>query len=354
MPKIFDRTNEELGFGVKRINENIWFKHQQGLLLRMANTDYGRDLLCIPKGFPKIYRIEKNSITTILDAQMGLLKTDFRIGAKWANVIRYRWKEFQEYASYFYEGNPLKLPILLPVAPLTKYRNDTLTVYPDPSPETTTVDGEANQNTETTWDAARDGAGDAASDSTSSVNTSQVYKDASPRFDIARGFFLFDTSALGSGATISAAVMSLVLSAKVNNENDGLDYIVTTLTAPASNTAIVAGDYDSIAGLTGAMTAQSNTVDIGTLTADSTTYNDLTMNATGRSNVSKTGVTKFGIAEGHDAEDTALSDAGTIENSTRTLMAEASGTSTDPKLVITYTPGSAVTKRLLGILGVGQ
>ena len=92
--KIFDRPDEAIG-RIVRVNENQWFKDQKGILLQLANTDYGRDLLCIPKSYGKIFKIGKNHIFHSPRMENGVLKYDwdFRVGAKWANVIRYRWEE---------------------------------------------------------------------------------------------------------------------------------------------------------------------------------------------------------------------------------------------------------------------
>lgn len=93
---------------MKLIKEDLWFKQQQRMLLWMANTDYGRDLLCIKKKFPKIIEIGKNHITCLSNIKKvnGLYHiqktTAFKVGAKWANVIRYRWPEFQQYAQVYY------------------------------------------------------------------------------------------------------------------------------------------------------------------------------------------------------------------------------------------------------------
>ena len=54
MPKIFD--NKEIQ--ERRLNEDKWFFINQPLLLWLANTDYGRDLLCIPKQYNEIIDIK--------------------------------------------------------------------------------------------------------------------------------------------------------------------------------------------------------------------------------------------------------------------------------------------------------
>ena len=45
-----------------QMEENLWFEIHQPLLLAMANTNFGRDLLCIPKEYPKAVKMTKNSV----------------------------------------------------------------------------------------------------------------------------------------------------------------------------------------------------------------------------------------------------------------------------------------------------
>ena len=62
MAKFYDRTDKELGQQVIRVPEDIWFEDQQFILLQLANTDYGKDLLCIPREYKNIFKIGKNHI----------------------------------------------------------------------------------------------------------------------------------------------------------------------------------------------------------------------------------------------------------------------------------------------------
>lgn len=136
MPKFYNDPTIEL----QRLNENMWFKFNQKLLLGIANTKAGRDLLCIPQEYPQIVLIKKNCVHALVknDGTTATLIADFRIGAKFANVIRYRWDAFNAMARYYVNAD-------LFASPLTRYAMSvhaaTLTAYPDPNVETTTVDG---------------------------------------------------------------------------------------------------------------------------------------------------------------------------------------------------------------------
>lgn len=212
---------------------------------------------------------------------------------------------------------------------------DTLTVYPNPHTETTSFDGYSGINTGSgsSWASAHDAAtGNEFNDDSAQAAgiLSRENSSVSNQFEIARGFFLFDTSALTSAATISAGTMSLWGDGKSNTDNDGQDYVNIYTTTPASNTALANADFDQIG-----TTAQATAIDLGSIPANDTGYTDWTLNATGLGNISKTSITKFGAREGHDAENAAIATDGF--NRLVIYFAENTGTSKDPKLVITYT-----------------
>lgn len=213
----------------------------------------------------------------------------------------------------------------------------TSTFYPDPDTETTSVDGEVTAigSSFTTLDDAllnaRDETFGIAQDSATTIDTyTNGFEAGSGSYsaNIARSFFLFDTSALTAGAVISSATFSTYVYAVDNNDDDGNDYIGLYTGTPASNTALASGDYDAVGS-----TLQSDaTTDISGITAGAF---PITLNATGRGNISKTGVTKFTLREGHDLLGGGLCNgcfSGIYVNA-----AESIGTSEDPKLEVTYT-----------------
>lgn len=232
----------------------------------------------------------------------------------------------------------LELPLLL---------NVVTTVFPDPNPETTSVDGRVRNN-DAVWATSHDAVdGLTVADSEATADTGQSALIGG-QYYISRGFFLFDTSSIADGDTIDSAIFSLQPTAKRNGDNDGDDYINVYTTTPASNTALVLGDFDQIG-----TTAQATAIDIGSITTGA--LNDWTLNATGLTNISKTSVTKFGVREGHDAINSAYAGAGDTSNSLDdVIFAETAGTSTDPKLAVTHTtPGAGGVKRRHLLLGMG-
>lgn len=347
MPKFYNDPTIEL----QRLNENMWFKFNQKLLLGIANTKAGRDLLCIPQEYPQIVLIKKNCVHALVknDGTTATLIADFRIGAKFANVIRYRWDAFNAMARYYVNAD-------LFASPLTRYAMSvhaaTLTAYPDPNVETTTVDGVSKRGTigtGTVWATTRDHTdGSSAQDSGTTGGAYQgkwLFGDSYPWIDINRGFFLFDTSSLTSGASISDTVMSVRGSGTVYADYGGANSkFFFAASTPASNTAISTADYDQIG-----RTKYDSGISIASMSTAA--YNDFTFNATGIAAVSKTSITKLSFQTGWDIDNTspsfAFNDSG---DGVYIILADTAGTSTDPKLVVTYTVATA--RARLTLLGV--
>src|SRR3989304_8896609 len=86
-----------------RIKEDDWFKHYQKMLLWFVNTNEGRSFFGIEKDFPHIIEISKRHIKGILGIQNNrfYFKSEFRVGAKYGNIIRYNWLEFLKVLRYY-------------------------------------------------------------------------------------------------------------------------------------------------------------------------------------------------------------------------------------------------------------
>ena len=323
------------------LKEDKWFELQQPLLLWMANTNYGRDLLCIDKSFPLITKIAKNYIRA---SEGNQNISDFRTRSKWANVIRYRWKEFQEYSLYF---KPIYVSNLFPVIPSWKFAYTTSTFYPDPDPETATVDGRAGiVNANNTWANTRTGTGNFATDSDSVETYILIRSNAtSPNWDHnVPAFFLFDTSSIPDTDSISSSTLSLRGTAKLD------DASITP------NITIVAGNPASNTSLTGTDYATRGTTEFAsriTYASWSTAgYNDFALNASGISNISKTGISKFCAMNGqYDFDNSAPTHPGSAQSSyLQGYYAEQTGTTDDPKLVVVH--ATATTVKDLIMMGI--
>ncbi len=203
-------------------------------------------------------------------------------------------------------------------------------------PDVSNVDGFAGRaNGSETYTTIHDGAGTEFDSTASNVVPTRVTADSvSAKYvEIRRGIYLFDTSGIGSGNTVTAATFSLFGTGK----NDVMSQSINVVSSnPASNNAIVNADYTAL-GTTVFATA------ITIATWSTTAYNDFTLNASGRAAISLTGSTKLGtrlVSDINNVEPTWSSnaDAYVIAN-----MSEAAGTANDPKLVVTFSPSASVT-----------
>jgi len=151
---------------------------------------------------------------------------------------------------------------------------------------------------------------------------------------IQRTFLPFNTAALPDTATITAATLSIYVTTTSDGDNDGYDYVSVVQTTQASTSAIVVEDYDQCGAV---QTPQKGAADIDITGIGTGAYLAFTLNATGIAWISLTGWTKLGIREGHDVADHQI--AANKDNYVIYSTSEATGTSQDPYLNITYTVG---------------
>ena len=217
--------------------------------------------------------------------------------------------------------------------------------YPDPNIEATTVDGLVyrilSAGSGETLATLRQGAGNGSADSNPSDTFVQWKADTSGTGYIQNvtPILGFDASAIPDTDTISTAILSLC-----NNNGDGFTndwgannhYVVVTSSAPATPTALVNGDYSK--PTTTAASGLFAFADWGTATDE--TYLDYTLNAAGIANISKTAASWFAIifeSVRAEALEAGLSYANGNISFSYVNYAEQTGTTKDPKLVITHT-----------------
>ena len=239
--------------------------------------------------------------------------------------------------SPFYQGKKIELTDMPGDREKAVIHFTTTTFYPDANPETTSVDGRVSRNTGSndSWSTLR-GASTATSvdDSTASMYWVQLNGYSSTGWqDLSRSVYLFDTSALTSGATISSATMSVYCSAKNDDSNTHNQTIEVVQSNPASNTSLATGDWNTATRWT--MTRQATGIAHGSITASA--YNDFAFNGTGLGNISKTAVSKFGVVISGDADNTEPTKDAAHQTLYTGYFSEQTGTSNDPKLAVTYT-----------------
>jgi hypothetical protein len=216
------------------------------------------------------------------------------------------------------------------------YRADA-TFNPDPSPETTSVDGlAADTSNNLTWANLLLESGSYSPDSESTSNMGVSPTATSNQYEYYRHlFFLFDTSSIGSGQQVDSATLALWFDNQRINGSLGLSSQIYS-SSPASNTAIVNGDYMAL----GSTPLTDAARDMESESFDWTEITQ-TLNSDGRDNIDMEGVTKMGLGV------TAAHESGSPSwNSTETAlisvrMAEYTGTSSDPLLTVTHSAASS-------------
>lgn len=204
-------------------------------------------------------------------------------------------------------------------------RTDTVVTY-----YTDATDGHVFKEGISDWDTIHDStSGTKVGGETATVQTA---RNGSGNYTINRVALSFDTSGLPDNATISSAYLGVyvVSGGRDNNDDDGNDFIRVVQTTTASATNLVGEDYDQI-GSVDNPTAGATDKDVSTTSTG--TYNNFALNAAGIGWINKTGWTKLGLREDHDAVDVAPDG----QNRITFYSSSQTGTSQDPKLEITYT-----------------
>ena len=209
-----------------------------------------------------------------------------------------------------------------------KRGNTTTTVFPDPNVEVDTVDGWVSESSTESWDATRNGPGDNSNDSNTTLIVTSEKGGTS--WTSRHAILLFDASDV-AGDTVDSATMTCEGTASTDDVNDAQSYIVLAESAPASNTELVNGDFDSIV-----FTDLSDQLDITSWNIGSD--NTFTLNATGetfiQTAVDGDGIVKLAMVEGHGMEN---EDPGaSVTSEVRCDSADETGTDSDPALIIEH------------------
>lgn len=307
-----------------------WFRW----CLRIRKQDIGYDKI-ITQILPNSYTVFNHFIDNKVE-----LTTDFRTHNKYAKRLYYAF-----YLLWWLMHTwDLIADRLIPE---WSFGFSTLTVYPDPNIEIATVDGYVGRDTDSeTLSTIRTSAGTSADDNDPNssglftyLNTTLVSNTYNSLY---RSITLFDTSSLTSGATISSAVLSIYVTFLYNNFPDSTTLNVAGAT-PASNTALSTTDYNECQTTSFGNFSVANGTD-----SSPDAYQDITFNASGISSISKTGVSKYSLQSGFDINNSATWQSNTTFE-VDAYAADQTGTSKDPKLVVTYTIASTVVKDIISM-----
>lgn len=142
-----------------------------------------------------------------------------------------------------------------------------------------------------------------------------------------RGFFSFDTSSLPDTAVVTSATLTITGAAALTGSAGSVELVAST---QASNTALVANDYDNVG-----TTAYATGIALTSWNASGT--NVFTLNSTGRSAINLTGHTLLALRHSSDINNSSPGS----DNVVPAYFSEQGGTGSDPVLSITYLGGAS-------------
>lgn len=223
----------------------------------------------------------------------------------------------------------------------------TLTAYPGPSSGGTTVDGVLMSNrSDATWATLR-GSANYVNVTTGSHHGWYLYAQWRTSYydwrwgQMTRSFFTFDTSSLGPSSVISSAKLSFYNAGKSvqNVSYSPVLNIVESMQANSNN--LTTSDWDSVGSTSFASMAYSSYA---------SGYNDFNLNSSGLANIMLTGISKFATRDYCDINNNPAPFSPLYPDDDDWYAAfyagmyhsDYTGTSADPYLEITYTPGTIV------------
>lgn len=172
------------------------------------------------------------------------------------------------------------------------------TFNPDAHAETSSVDGttRGGQSGDMSFDTLRDANGYDAWDNSGETEFAHLGSSTTSNKydDLRRGHFLFNSASLPDNAVISDTSKISLYGTEKDNSLGSPDLHVAA-TNPASNIAIVAAAHQTVSRTSFGSVSYANFDDAG--------YNDIVLNASGRANISLTGVSKFSTQLSWDIND---------------------------------------------------
>lgn len=318
------------------LNEQ-WFLNHQKILLWFVNTQFGKRFFCIDG---KKSSVGKNKIIKILPnaifwkgKKKNQLIAEFRVHTKYAKRIYYAllplWKLLHFWDMFWY--------------PRFNFGFDSTGDLFPAAGANSPVDGYVARDIRgtgsETFSTIRTSAGN-FSNETDAFQTIPFLESSTTtnEFDaLYRDIICWDTSSIGGGNTVDTATASLATEAPIAKTNGlGEPDIYCVGATPASTSDLVDADYGQVQFTSFANITYAN------WSAVDGTYNDFTLNADGRANISLTGISRFGFILSWDLTGTFGGTwASNVSSYFKHSYADTAGTSVDPKLVVTYTLSSS-------------
>jgi len=207
------------------------------------------------------------------------------------------------------------------------YTDTTSTFFPDPNPETTSVDGSVRRDNDGSWANARNTAA-ALTVTANSVSTNCNNSTSAGNYTVRRNIFLFDTSSMPDADIINSADFSLWVDAIMDTDSAGL---ALTQSDPNQNVGLIVGDYDEVSDTLNNPTEGAPRRSYASMSTNQ--YEPFVLDATGLGWIDKAGITKFGTRGTLDVDDITPIGNG---NSAQVFNADQPGTNNDPKLVVIH------------------
>jgi len=325
------RDNRYIIFDIK------WFENNQVILLTLLNHNIlkylFRPLLNIQndlKYSELVYKIQPNNIKVLINS--NTVRAVFHTSDVFSKLIYFKFKLFWNIL-HFWDINFANKFI-----PKLNLGYDTLTVYPDADPESTSVDGQVARIVSSPGEAFTTitvGAGNSQS-TTNSLIRIKLYTGGITipgNFSILRrGATLFDTSSLTSSATITAATYGIYCNTIHTGQGSNYEIDLVKIYT-SSNTSLSNSDYYYSNWFTTVFCSWAYSE------LSTSAYVTKSLNSSGLTNISKTGISKFGLRLDWDTNNsftgTWASDD-TTGSGPEIRSADYSGTY-GPKLTVTYT-----------------
>ena len=215
--------------------------------------------------------------------------------------------------------------------------------YPDAHPESTSVDGAAQHSANGNWAAMQSAGGDGSNDTSGSRPVFIRFLSGSNWDAFGHLIFLYDTSSLGSD-TIDSAVNDYTSPSAYAITNDFTDHLSLVASAPASNTEVVNGDFDTLG-----TTRFADDVAVSGIARDDETPFRFTLNDDGLDAIDGGGVTKFGIRSNYDRANSEPSSPGDDDSTIVYIFQaeEAVGGDQRPVLTVTHTAPPFVPRAIM-------